>query len=90
VDELGQQHVDSLIPRGWQRAGALAALLGATTPSTPPVRHVILTASDDVLVISASDGPYAATVVSQNALAGDGTDWPHPRGGSQARFRVVA
>ncbi|GGR31778.1 hypothetical protein GCM10008957_48000 [Deinococcus ruber] len=38
MDEHGQPNTESLIPRGWQRAGALAAVLGGDVPPPPFVR----------------------------------------------------
>ncbi|GAA3998369.1 hypothetical protein GCM10022631_06460 [Deinococcus rubellus] len=42
VDEQGQPQAESLIPRGWQRAGALAAVLSSTAPPPPFVRPTAL------------------------------------------------
>jgi len=42
VDEQGRPQTESLIPRGWQRAGALAAVLGSTAPPPPFVRPTVL------------------------------------------------
>jgi len=42
VDEQGRPQAESLIPRGWQRAGALAAVLSAAAPPSPFVRPTVL------------------------------------------------
>lgn len=42
VDERGKEQADSLTPRGWQRAGALAVLLGGRAVPTPFLRPTIL------------------------------------------------
>ena len=42
VDEQGRPQAESLIPRGWQRAGALAAVLGSAAPPSPFVRPTAL------------------------------------------------
>lgn len=42
VNERGHARPDSLSPRGWQRAGALAALLGGKLVSAPFVRPTAL------------------------------------------------
>ena len=42
VDENGRAQPDSLIPRGWQRAGALAAMFGASNLASPFVRPTLL------------------------------------------------
>jgi len=42
VDEQGRPQAESLIPRGWQRAGALAAMLGSAAPPSPFVRPTAL------------------------------------------------
>ncbi|WP_407538155.1 hypothetical protein Q0M94_08665 [Deinococcus radiomollis] len=44
VDENGQAQSTSLIPRGWQRAGALAAMFGAASLPLPFVRPTLLVA----------------------------------------------
>ena len=44
VDEDGQAQPTSLIPRGWQRAGALAAMFGTVTLPSPFVRPTLLLA----------------------------------------------
>ncbi len=45
VDAAGEKHPDSLTPRGWQRAGALAVILG-TNPPAPMVRPTVLISPD--------------------------------------------
>ena len=42
VNEHGQAQSESLVPRGWQRAGALAATLGAALVPAPFVRPTAL------------------------------------------------
>ncbi|QFP75520.1 hypothetical protein [Deinococcus sp. AJ005] len=42
VNEQGRPQAESLTPRGWQRAGALAAVLGSATPPAPFVRPAAL------------------------------------------------
>lgn len=42
VDVKGKERPDSLTPRGWQRAGALAALLGAEQVRAPFTRPSVL------------------------------------------------
>lgn len=42
VNERGKERPDSLSPRGWQRAGALAALLGAKVVNAPFSRPTAL------------------------------------------------
>ncbi|GAA5532236.1 hypothetical protein [Deinococcus aluminii] len=42
VNERGEARPDSLTPRGWQRAGALAALLGAERVLAPFTRPTVL------------------------------------------------
>ena len=44
VDEAGQAKPTSLIPRGWQRAGALAAMFCAASLPPPFVRPTLLVA----------------------------------------------
>ena len=46
VDELGQTHPESLTPRGWQRAGAVAALFGAPNPPAPLGQPSVLLSPD--------------------------------------------
>jgi len=42
VNESGQAQTESLIPRGWQRAGALAAMFSAASVPSPFVRPTML------------------------------------------------
>ncbi len=46
VDAEGKQSEHSLVPRGWQRAGALAKVLGAATPPAPLVQPTAIFAPD--------------------------------------------
>lgn len=46
IDSAGVAHPTSLIPRGWQRAGALAVLLGGDTARAPLARPTALMSPD--------------------------------------------
>ncbi len=46
IDSAGEKHPSSLITRGWQRAGALAVILGGQRPPAPLVRPTVLVSPD--------------------------------------------
>ncbi len=46
IDSAGEKHPSSLITRGWQRAGALAVILGGQRPPAALVRPTVLVSPD--------------------------------------------